>query len=143
MRKPLIVAAALAAVFLGTKAAGYGHLLAPLVPISWVANEDFIRYASRKVNQRMPMKIANNLTALKMAVSDTGVVLDYQITDMTRERLARSNFGDRVGPPVTHQACGDELLKAVFDRGMDARFVYFDSNGEEVTTVVLDAGNCE
>lgn len=142
MKKVLIAGATVAAVFFGTRAAGYGHLLAPLVPVSWVANQDFIRYASRKVNERMPRKLASNLIAIKMATSESGVVLELQITDATRERLTRSNFDQRVRPLVVRQACGDELLKAVFDRGMDARFIYFDRNGEKVTSVTLDATSC-
>ena len=73
---------------------------------------------------------------------DAGMTLGFKVVKHTRAYLARTNFDEIARSQVTAQACGSDLVPAILERDLDVEYVYYDKNDSQITSVMLERGDC-
>lgn len=93
-------------------------------------------------NKTLPSQVDSDTRAERVNFENNSLNMHYTLVNYTNSKELADLVVARLKDKLTNNACGDELLRALLNKGIPIDYIYSDKLGAEITRIVVNKTNC-
>ena len=128
-------------IVLGAGWMGYRQLRSPFGN-SHEKNVAILRSVAAELNRGLPKRLDAETTLLRVDVTNSGVVNQYQTTSLTDFRMLPPNLLNELTLELQRKTCSNRSYKRAMGKGFSISYAYVDRNNISIGTFTYMRAHC-